>query len=258
MAKDTPSRQEHPDQADELVKQAVRLVEEAAHLRETSARPKDAPALRALMPIIGRFVRGDQGAAEASTHPARTVDSPNDVDALIISAMEQLEHAAAVAEDEGALLDSRSIRSHLPLLRRNLSTYAPEPPEVTESRTVRHFLYTMPHGSKRVFNVTYGSRTGQGGYDVCKVVFRSPESPMDRYSDDDLPADVETAGREISGEAALRITGWWIEGHRALDDAWQQLSRVPENDNLAEAAKALRLFIANITAAGCVSGPFGS
>lgn len=100
----------------------------------------------------------------------------------------------------------------------------------------RRYLYTMPDGTQRVFEF-YGPH---GRIFSClRVVSRAPYHPDARYTDEDSPEDLETAGREISKEESRNLTGFYLDGGNILGEIQNQLERCRPDDPYAPFCRAL-------------------
>lgn len=106
----------------------------------------------------------------------------------------------------------------------------------TEPQT-RYYLYPCPDGEERVFD-------GLGF--AYAVMDEAPVDPDARYLAIDPPQDLKTAGREITEEEARRITGYYLEGQRALECALSALERVAPSDNLYLVAQAAEAMLAGL------------
>lgn len=111
----------------------------------------------------------------------------------------------------------------------------------TQQDTERHLLYAHPDGRQVVFNVRPG-----GSYDSNPV---RPDSPLDhqqRWSNEELPDDLETASEEIGETEALVITGHYLGGASILDDVAVQLARIRPGDPHENFCRALRKMVRGI------------
>lgn len=100
-----------------------------------------------------------------------------------------------------------------------------------------YYLYTLPDGSRRVFDVNEREDGRLAIVTVLYVCDKAPWNPDDRFDNSfgywDVPEDLITAGERISAAKMRELTGYFLGGTDILDLAVCQLARVREGDKYA-------------------------
>jgi hypothetical protein len=153
----------------------------------------------------------------------------------ILDQIEQVAESRCLHE-----LESKALRSHAPLIGGLLDTFEPPAPEAHRELVDRWFLYTLPSGEQRVYEVTsFDDEERGGGYDVFLVTDKPVYDSNERGVIEDLPEDYATAGEEITEERAKEITGYYRDGQSLVDQAWCALDRVRPGDPYEPFCRAL-------------------
>lgn len=169
----------------------------------------------------------------------------------VANAIALLEAAAGQEQDE---LDANAIGAHKNLLNKLLH------PELLDAERAereaamaagpqlvgrRYFL--CEHDDTLVVYEASAWSDGHLSKQVAwRVVDKSLEDPCARYADipgTDWPLDLTISGREISEEEMKELTGFYMDGHAALDDLithiMSQTERVRQDDPYYDKAQSL-------------------